>query len=240
MIWREEQIGRARLICGDCREVLPTLQGVGCIVTDPPYGMAYRSGYATDALWSAGRSIAGDETTDARDTVLLWAGERPTLCFGTWRIERPAAVKMVLIWNKGGALGMGDLSIPWKPDHEEIYVLGSGFVGSRDSGSVLYHPPVQSMAKNGRQHPTEKPLGLMKLLLRKVPGLILDPFMGSGTTGVAAVQMGRDFIGIELDPGYFDIACRRIEEAQKQADLFIAPQPQPKAEQAQLFGSEAA
>jgi len=219
---RKEVIGRATLYLGDCRDILPTLGKVDAVVTDPPYGMAYQSGHATDELWAAGRTIAGDETTEARDAVLAWAENRPCLCFGTWRIERPAAAKMVLIWNKGGALGMGDLSIPWKPDHEEIYVLGRGFIGSRDCGSVLYHPPVQSMAKNGRVHPTEKPVGLMKMLLRKVPGTILDPFMGSGTTGVAAVQMGRDFIGIEREPKYFDIACRRIEEAQRQGDLFIS------------------
>lgn len=116
---------------------------------------------------------------------------------------------------------MGDLSIPWKPDHEEIYVLGSGFIGSRDSGSVLRCPPVQSMAKNGRVHPTEKPVRLMYDLCRKVPGPILDPFMGSGTTGVACVKLGRRFIGIEISEEYFEIACRRITEAYNQPDLFI-------------------
>ncbi|SLK03930.1 DNA-methyltransferase [Novosphingobium mathurense] len=219
---RIETIGRATLYLGDCRDVLPTLPKVDAVVTDPPYGMAYASGYATDALWSAGRTIAGDESSEVRDEVLAWAAGRPTLCFGTWRVARPTSTKMVLIWDKGGALGMGDLSIPWKPDHEEIYVLGKGFCGNRDSGSVIRHPPVQSMAKNGRLHPTEKPVGLIKILLRKVPGTILDPFMGSGTTGVAAVQMGRDFIGIEREEKYFNIACKRIEDAQRQGDLFIA------------------
>ena len=234
MTVREERIGAHRLFLGDCRDVLPTLGRVDAVVTDPPYGMAYKSGFATDQLWSGGREIAGDNTTEARDAVLDWAGERPCLCFGTWRIERPRQTKMVLVWNKGGALGMGDLSIPWKPDHEEIYVLGKGFVGRRDCGSVLYHPPVQSMAKNGRVHPTEKPVGLMKMLLQKVPGVVLDPFMGSGTTGVAAVQMGRSFIGIELDPQYFDIACRRIDEATRQPRLALDPKPQPPQQEALL------
>lgn len=135
--------------------------------------------------------------------------------------------KMVLIWDKGGALGMGDLSIPWKPDHEEIYVLGKGFVGTRDSGSVLRHPPVQSMAKNGRVHPTEKPVSLMVDLCRKVPGTVLDPFMGSGTTGVACVKLGRKFIGIEIDEGYFDIAVERIRKAYAQPDFFVERPAQP-------------
>lgn len=232
VIRREEIIGDCRLILGDCREVLPTLAGADAVVTDPPYGMKYKSGHATDALWGDRRAIAGDDNTLSRDGVIDWAIEpspRPCLCFGTWRIRRPSMTKMVLIWDKGGALGMGDLTIPWKPDHEEVYVLGKGFIGSRDSGSVLRHPPVQSMAKNGRVHPTEKPVGLMIDLCRKVPGTILDPFMGSGTTGVACVKLGRKFIGIEIDEGYFDIACERIRKAYSQPDMFVeaarAPEP---------------
>lgn len=213
-------VGNATLYLGDCLDILPTLPKVDACITDPPYGMAYESGYATDALWTAGKKIIGDENTSVRDDVIEWAGELPMLCFGTWKIERPAKTKMVLIWDKGGALGMGDLSIPWKPDHEEIYVLGKGFVGRRDSGSVLRHPPVQSMAKNGRQHPTEKPVGLMLMLVQKVPGIVCDPFMGSGTTGVACMNLGRSFIGIEREPKYFDIACRRIEDAQRQQRMF--------------------
>lgn len=218
-------IGDATLYQGDCLQVLPSLQA-DCIIMDPPYGIAYESGHATDALWS-GRVIQGDATTRARDIVIEWANGRPVLCFGTWKATRPTATKIVLIWDKGGALGMGDLSIPWKADHEEIYVIGKGFVGTRDSGSVLRHPPVQSMAKNGRQHPTEKPLSLMRDLMRKTEGCILDPFMGSGSTGVAALQTARPFIGCEVDERYFDIACKRIEQAHAQGQLFAPVQPKP-------------
>lgn len=216
---RKEVIGDATLYLGDCLEILPTLDKVDAVITDPPYGMNYGSGHATDALWSAGRSIVGDLTTCARDSVIE-SLDCPMLVFGTWRIARPAAVKMVLIWDKGGALGMGDLSIPWKPDHEEIYVIGKGFVGSRDSGSVLRHPPVQSMAKNGRVHPTEKPVGLLLKLIPKTVGTILDPFMGSGTTGVACANLGRKFIGIEIEERYFNIACDRIDNAYRQQRMF--------------------
>jgi DNA modification methylase len=97
---------------------------------------------------------------------------------------------------------------------------------------------ISMMPDRVRDHPNEKPLRLMQQIVwtHSDPGdLILDPFMGSGTTGVAAVQLGRNFIGVELDPGYFDIACRRIEEAQKQADLFISPEPQPKMVQEGLL-----
>lgn len=216
---RKEVIGNATLYLGDCLEILPTLAPVDAVITDPPYGMDYESGYATDELWAAGKSICGDKTTHARDAAIaLFDG--PQLVFGTWRIARPEQTKMVLIWDKGGALGMGDLSIPWKPDHEEIYVIGKGFIGSRDCGSVIKHPPVQSMAKNGRVHPTEKPVGLLSKLIKKVPGTVGDWFMGSGSTGVAALQMGRKFIGIEIEPKYFDIACERIENAQRQVRMF--------------------
>lgn len=213
-------IGGAKLYLGDCVEGLPALAPAGgCVLVDPPYGMDYQSGHATDALWS-GRVIQGDKNTMVRDFILDWAQDLPVLCFGTWKVPRPPKTKIVLVWDKGGALGMGDLRLPWKADHEEIYVLGSGFIGSRDCGSVLRHPPVQSMAKNGREHPNEKPLSLLHDLLRKMPGMVRDPTMGSGSAGVAAIQAGREFIGFERDERYFDIACRRIEQAVSQGQLF--------------------
>lgn len=215
-----ERIGAATLYLGDCRDVLPSLPSVDSIVSDPPYGIDYDSGYATDELWHGGRSIVGDSSTAARDDVIAWALPRPTLMFGSWRAPRPAATRQVLVWDKGGALGMGALDIPWKPDHEEIYVMGKGYTGSRDSGSVLRCPPVQSMAKNGRVHPTEKPVRLMELLVMKVPGAVLDPFMGSGSTGVACVRQGRAFVGVEIEPAYFEVACERIVAAVSQGRLF--------------------
>lgn len=213
------QIGNCTLYLGDCLEVLPRISA-DCVVSDPPYGMAYKSGYATDDLWGDNRTINGDEDTILRDWVAEWADPRPTLLFGTWKAPRPANTRQVLIWDKGGALGMGALDIPWKPDHEEIYVLGKGFIGRRDCGSVIYCPPVQSMARNGRLHPTEKPVQLMMSLLRKVPGVVCDPFMGSGSTIVAAARMGRPAIGIEIDPKHYETACRRVAEALRQPDMF--------------------
>ena len=215
-------IGTATLYLGDCLEILPSFPtvGVGSCITDPPYGISYESGHATERLWAAGSTIANDGGIQTRDAMLaLLRPDMPVLCFGSWRAPRPAGTRQVLIWDKGGALGMGALDIPWKPDHEEIYVLGHGFIGSRDSGSVLRHPPVQSMAKNGRVHPTEKPVGLLQRLVAKVPGLICDPFMGSGSTGVACANVQRPFVGIECEREYFDIACERIDNAQRQSRL---------------------
>lgn len=115
---RVEAIGSATLYLGDCMDILPTLPKADVVITDPPYGIAYKSGYATDALWVGGREIAGDKTTVARDWVIEWAGDAPGMYFGTWRVRRPTRTRMVLIWDKGGALGMGALDLPWKPDHE--------------------------------------------------------------------------------------------------------------------------
>lgn len=236
---RIETIGDATLYLGDCREILPTLGRVDAVVTDPPYGIAYESGHATDDLWSAGRTIKNDEDTTTRDSALAMLAGAPALVFGSRKAPPPKGTRAVLIWDKGPALGMGALDIPWKPSWEEIYVIGHGWVGPRDEGAVLYCPPVQSMAQNGRVHPNEKPVVLLQRLVRRTPGsLVADPFMGSGSAGIAARREGRRFIGIEIDERYFDIACRRIAEAYRQPDMFVAPAP--KAVQADLLAGNAA
>jgi DNA modification methylase len=219
-------IGDATLYCADCMDILPTLGKVDAVVTDPPYGIDYQSGHATEALWVGGKCIIGDSDLIGRDGLITEFMRLqpfvPMLVFGSRKRDVPPACRMVLVWDKGPALGMGALDLPWKPSSEEIYVIGRGFIGERDESNVLYCPPVQSMAKNGRVHPNEKPIALLVRLLRKCPKrTILDPFMGSGTTGVACAKLGRKFIGIEIEPKYFDIACKRIEEAYRQPDFFV-------------------
>lgn len=210
--------GLVRIYNADCREILPRLRAedFAVMVTDPPYGMAYKSngGGTTkkDAVgWWFGEEIDGDEDTRLRDEILTWWGEdRPALVFGTWKVQRPANVRAQLIYDKGGATGMGDLTIPWKPSHEEIYVIGKGFVGSRDCGSVL-QGRVQAMAKNGREHPTEKDPRTIRLLLEKCPlGPVLDPCMGVGTTLRAAKDLHRPAVGIEINERYCEAAVRRL------------------------------
>ena len=193
------------IYCADCR-------GLGLfgdvIVTDPPYGIGYRSGQEGVLP----RAIVGDEDTSLRDYVLGRWIDSPALVFGTWRAPRPTQTRMVLIWDKGGALGMGDLSLPWKPGHEEIYVIGSGFAGPRTS-DVLCYPPVQAMAANGRTHPHEKPVPLLVELLQKCPiGTVYDPFVGTGSTLIAAKQLGRRAIGIEIEERYCEIAAQRLSQ----------------------------
>lgn len=171
------------------------------MVSDPPFGIDYCSG--SDRVDGSARSIEGDKDTSTRDTALAVWGDRPALVFGSWKAPRPARVHTRLIWDTKGALGMGDLSVPWKPSDQEIYVIGHGFTGPRTT-NVLSYAPVQA---TGRLHPHQKPIDLLEDLLRKCPpGVIADPFAGSGATLVAAKNLGRKAIGVELDEGY----CRTI------------------------------
>jgi hypothetical protein len=180
------------------------------MVTDPPFGIEYYSNW--DRCEALAPEIKGDADTTLRDLALAMWGEKPALIFGSWKVARPVRTKMLLVWDTGGALGMGDLSLPWKPSHQEIYVIGSGFKGNRDT-DVLRFPPVQSTARNGRTHPHEKPVDLLKALIQKCPdGAILDPFMGSGTTLVAAKNLGRKAIGIEIEERYCEIAAKRLSQ----------------------------
>jgi hypothetical protein len=179
------------------------------MLTDPPYGIAYESNRPRATLAA---SIVGDEDTSLRDAALAWWGGQAALVFGTWRVPRPADTKMLLVWDTKGANGMGDVSLPWKPSHQEVYVLGRGFAGPRTT-DVLTYAPVQSMARNGRRHPHEKPVPLLCALLLKCPdGLVVDPFAGSGSTLVAAKKLGRRALGFEIDEGYCEIAATRCAQ----------------------------
>ena len=214
-------IGDATLYLGDCLQLRQMFND--CVaVTDPPYGINHSSGYG--ASWQ-NTQIQGDNDTSVRDCAL--APYSNVAAFGTWKTPPIEGAKGCLVFDKGPAFGMGDLSFPWKPSWELIYIRGSIWRGSRDEGVLRGHIQV-SWESHGRCHPHQKPVSLLEALLLKIPAdhTILDPFMGSGTTGVACAKLGRKFIGIEIEPRYFDIACRRIEQAYAQPDMFIeAPKP---------------
>jgi len=214
---------RWQVIEGDCLDVMRALPDgcVDAVVTDPPYGFSHSSNWK-DSAWR-NQVIAGDDSTDSRDTVVAWASERdlPWLAFGSWKRNPPAGTRGVLIWDKGPASGMGDLSFPWKLSWEEVYVGGPRWSGHRDGGVIQGHTVV-TWATKGRNHPNEKPVSLMRYLTSRLPAnsLILDPFCGSGSTGVAAIQEGHRFLGIEREPAYVAIARRRIADAAAQGSLF--------------------
>ena len=196
--------GSCTIYHGDSRELIGSVSVEGFMVTDPPYGMAYTSG------WS-GASITNDDTTATRDAVLRAWSSRPALVCGRWSAPRPVNTRAVLIWDKGDWPGMGDLTLPWGPSTEEIYVLGTGFVGKR-SGSIVRC--AERPSGTTARHPTEKPVALMRRLVGWCAPLadVFDPFMGSGTTLRAAKDLGRRAIGIEIEERYCEIAARRLAQ----------------------------
>lgn len=227
--YRVELIGDATLILGDCLKVMPLLGTVDAVVTDPPYGIGFRSG------WS-GAKILGDETTALRDAALEGCRFERAIVFGGHDKPKPVSARATLIWHRPGS-GMGDLDIPWKPDFEDIYIIGTGFSHSYRGAGVLKFP--WDVFRGDAGHPHRKPVALLYHLLERCPGhTILDMFMGSGTTGVACAKLGRRFIGIEIDPGYFNIACDRIRKAYDQPDMFV-PRPTESPKQTSIFDEAA-
>lgn len=204
---------------GDCLEYMRTMPD-GCIdavITDPPYGIRYESGHDGDLP----RSIVGDETTELRDAIIRQFSDKPMAVFATWRCVPPLQPRTCLVWHKNAG-GMGDLSLPWRPDFEVIWIYGYAWAGYRGPSVLKAETvPTWNSGPARRLHPHEKPVGLIRQLIAKLPPgvTVFDPFMGSGTTGVACVQTGRKFIGCEIDPGYFAIAEKRIRDAQMQLRL---------------------
>lgn len=180
------------------------------LVTDPPYGMGYRSTYWRREETMHKPPVVGDRSTEARDRMLELWGDKPALVFGTWKAPRPDGVRQVLVWDKSPYVGMGDLSIPWGPSWEEIYVLGEGFSGKRQSGILHYLPVSVNFRHSG--HPTPKPVDLMESLIAHCPKdwVIADPFAGSGATLVAARNLGRRAIGVEIEKRWCGEAVRRL------------------------------
>ena len=199
---------------GDCLELADLWTVADVLVTDPPYGMSYDSG------WVRGRSrpVANDESTAARDAALELWGDRPWLTFGTWREPRPQGVMHLLVWDKtdGVGPGMGDLQSAFGTSHEEIYLGGLWRKTTTRRGSVIRTSeamgnPSGLVARTG--HPTPKPQSLMQVLVAAAPpGVVTDPFAGSGSTLVAAKALGRRAIGVELEERYAEIAARRLAQ----------------------------
>jgi len=222
MIIREEQVGPRRLILGDCRDVVPMLTGIDAVVTDPPYGVGFKYGTHDDAIDTHGEFVTAFVSSCqlVSSVIVLTPGYKsmfkyPTPDYVLCRFDRTAQSPHAVAWmNK------------WEP----IFVYGKP-TGSRLAWDVIETRCQVERAAIPVDHPCPKTLDLMiPLVEMSCFGMVLDPFMGSGTTGVACMKLGRKFIGIEIEPKYFDIACRRIEEAWKQPRLFDEPKQKPKQE----------
>jgi len=198
---------------GDCLEV-DAWQSADVLVTDPPYGVSWKSGTMSNAHLPKEQRIANDESTIVRDTVLdIWA-ERPALVFGSWRIQRPKNTRNRLIWHKAENKP-GMRATAWFAADEEIYQLGSGFVGKPEQNVIVTHDrrdgAYGEVAKFG--HPTPKPVGLLENLIAKCPpGVIADPFAGVGSTLIAARNLARFAIGVELDEQYCETIANRLSQ----------------------------
>lgn len=236
---RVEHIGDATLYLGDCRDVLPTLGKVDAVVTDPPYGIGFQPNtrstsandtyagghFGTDFSPIHGDDSAFDPSPFITQPAILWGANN-------YAARLPDSNGWLCWYKAGGISGfrMSECEMAW-----------TNVLNSTRHIDHMWHG-FKRASQNGEKvaHPTEKPVAIMAWCLGFVPDAqtILDPFMGSGTTGVACAHEGRRFIGIEREPAYFDIACKRIADAYAQPRLF-APSPPAKPVQPTLFGAAA-
>lgn len=219
-------IGDATLYLADCMDVLPTLGKVDAVITDPPYGInAARTRNSAKDGWVDYGCDGWDKTRPSREIfdAMLSASDIQIIWGGNYFTDFLPPSQQWLSWDKGqDGFSLADFELAWSSQNKACRRINYA----------------RALAlKDGKQHPTQKPLAVMKWCIEQAgtPQTILDPFMGSGTTGVAAIQLGRKFIGIEREKKYFDIACKRIEQAVAQGQLF-APEPM-RQEQQSLLGA---
>jgi site-specific DNA-methyltransferase (adenine-specific) len=215
--WQSED-GSAVLYRADNRDVLPTLVGIDCIVTDPPYGCKADCDYTR--FTKKTRSYLTDNNTwpgivgdDAPFDPSPWLNYPEVILWGYQHFAAILPVGTVLVWLKRNEAAFGsflsDAELAWQKGGTGCYVHACEWSGFKRL--AIGEPSM---------HPTQKPTDLMRWCIGRVKsGTILDPFMGSGTTGVACVQTGRRFVGVEIDEGYFQIARRRIEQAMLQTRM---------------------
>lgn len=195
---------KIRLFHGDCLEVTDWLDA-DVLITDPPYGMnAALTRTAIDV------PIANDHDTEIRDRVLDRWGARPAIVFGHWRKPRPAKVRHLGVWDKVH-MALGSPAAPFATTHEEFYLLGEGDWNPGRRPTVLRFPNL--LGSSRPDHPTPKPVGLMEALIDAAPpGVVGDPFAGSGATLIAARNCGRKAIGVELEERYCEVIAKRLSQ----------------------------
>ena len=201
---RVETIGNATLYLADCRDVLPTLPKVDAVLTDPPYGIgADKHAGNVENGWKQWSEASWDHERPPKavfDAILAASGEQ-IIWGGNYFTDFLPPTMRWLVWDKGQrGFSLADCEFAWASQWK--------------AARIFDYPRGTATAATVKEHPTQKPVALMRWCVEFLPKAetILDPFMGSGTTGVAAPQMGRKFIGIEREPKYFEAACRRIRE----------------------------
>ncbi len=220
-IRKEVTIGDCRLILGDCLEILPTLDSVDAVVTDPPYGISITKSNRLAVSRGMGGKSWDDHPIDAEAVSLIRSKAPNQIIWGGNYFDLPPT-RAPLVWDKNNAgRDFADFEMAWT----NLDMVARRFV---------FRPMNMD---GGKVHPTQKPIQVMQWCLGFLPAsqTILDPFMGSGTTGVACAKTGRRFIGIEIDEGYFDIACERIRKAYSQPDMFVDASKEPAPVQEALL-----
>jgi DNA modification methylase len=208
---RKEQIGDATLYLGDCLEILPTLEKVDAVVTDPPYGINYARDRNSQANgWVDYPAGGWDRERPSREAFdfMRAASFDQIIWGGNYFTDYLPPTMRWLVWDKGQrSFSLADCEFAWTSQAKAARIF------NYSRGKAL---------QDGKEHAAQKPVALMNWCLGFLPDAqtILDPFMGSGTTGVACANLGRKFIGIEIEPKYFDIACERIAAAYAQMRLF--------------------
>jgi DNA modification methylase len=194
-------IGRATLYLGDCRDILPTLPKVDAVVTDPPYGIGASAGVGKYGRIKVAQDLEWDTKAPCLNHILLLGA--PTVIWGGNYFALPPS-RCFLVWDKGAGFRRRDFA-----ECEQAWCSVDG------NARILVRDPLAKGDYAGKVHPTQKPVAVMRWSIEHLGDCetILDPYMGAGTTGVAALQMGRAFIGIEREPSYFAEAVRRIREA---------------------------
>lgn len=242
------EIGGATLYLGDCRDILPTLPKVDAVITDPPYGETTHANAKSNRDKGHGNKAIDFDAVTAEDLSCVFslcssACDRWFVATMEWRhiaqfdLNPPNGWELVRfgVWVKTNPMPQISADRPAQGWEGIAYMHSTSGNKKSWNGGGQHGNYIGPVVTDGA-HPTGKPLQLFAGFVEKftqVRETILDPFMGSGTTGVAAIQMGRKFIGIEREPKYFDIACKRIEQAQAQGQMF-APEPI-KQEQACLI-----
>lgn len=209
---RKEIIGDAVLYLGDCRDVLPLIGKVDAVITDPPYGIN-KDGQEKSTGKHGGRKgyefLGWDSDRPDREIFekLISISDEQIIWGGNYFADFLPPTMRWLVWDKGQRINQSDGELAWTNQNKALRIMTLNRV---------------SLMQDGAEHPTQKPVALMEWCLSFVPNaeVILDPFLGSGTTGVAAMNLKRKFIGIEREEKYFEIACKRIEDAQRQENLF--------------------
>lgn len=210
--YQDEQV---TLYCGDCREITEWLEA-DVLVTDPPYGRGWRQGRLNNS--NAHRGIAGDQDTSTRDAVLAaWGTNRPAVVFGDLMLAPPGGTKLVGVYQKPPNAGTRGAVGGFRRDAEAIYLIGPWPTGLGGRSSVIATATPSQGNPHSPQgkyhHPHTKPLDVMEqLIVACPPGTIADPFAGSGSTLVAARNLGRHAIGVEIEERYCEIAARRLAQ----------------------------